>query len=256
MPNRFIAKNNRVYAEGVDLSGYARSLGEIGGAWEEAEGVALTDAVKGVELGNLIVSPVVINSNMDNTTGGLHDKFVGNDDNPVDLLIAMGGEAAPVVGSPTWALMGRQSRYAASEIAGGSMVAVNYQVSGWDARASILLYDNLWGELLHINEAETAVNSATGQDGVAQSVKGGWAQYHLLTSNGTVTLKVQDASTNSDGSFSDLVSSGSLDASSAPKSASIALAKGATVERYTRWQLAFGTATTATFLISFMRANR
>lgn len=47
--------------------------------------------------------------------------------------------------------------------------------------------------------------------------------------------------------------SGSIDASVTPVSGMVALGVTAAVRRYTRWQLAFGTATTATFVCGLIR---
>ena len=79
--------------------------------------------------------------------------------------------------------------------------------------------------------------------------------YQLFSSDGTVTLKTQDASTDSNPSFGDLLTSGSLDASAIPVAGIVALSKTATVERYTRWQIVLGTATTCTFALMFVRGR-
>jgi hypothetical protein len=73
--------------------------------------------------------------------------------------------------------------------------------------------------------------------------------------NGTVTLKAQEADTNSDGDFGDITdaTSGSITAAVSPKSGMIALDADASIKRYLRWQLAFGTANTATFACAFIR---
>ena len=78
--------------------------------------------------------------------------------------------------------------------------------------------------------------------------------YQVFSGDGTASIKVQDASTNSDVSFADLLSSGSVNFST-PKSGIVALAKTATVKRYVRWQIALGTATTVTFALAFVRGN-
>ena len=77
--------------------------------------------------------------------------------------------------------------------------------------------------------------------------------YQLFSSNGTVNLKVQDAGTNSNGSFSDLVASGLITAAVTPAAALVPLSRTAAVNKYLRWQITLGTATTATFAIAFCR---
>ena len=104
----------------------------------------------------------------------------------------------------------------------------------------------------------TAANTATGVDDLftgTTSTNGGYLWYHILTADGTATVKAQNASTNSDGSFSDITgaTSGSVDASAAPKFGVAATAAGLTVTRYLRWQIALGTATTLSFVCGFVR---
>jgi hypothetical protein len=111
---------------------------------------------------------------------------------------------------------------------------------------------------LHASAAETGANTGTGiDDNGASSTLGGIFVYHLLSSDGTVTLTAQDATTNSNGSFSNITgaTSGSIDATTTPQSGMIALGATSTVRRYLRWQLAFGTASTATFVMAFIRNN-
>jgi hypothetical protein len=95
-------------------------------------------------------------------------------------------------------------------------------------------------------------------DNGAASAKGGIFAYQLFSSDGAVTLSIDDAAANTgDGDFAALsgATSGELDASSAPVSGMVALATDATVRRYIRWQAAFGTATTATFALAFIRGT-
>jgi hypothetical protein len=77
----------------------------------------------------------------------------------------------------------------------------------------------------------------------------------LFSSDGTVTLTAQEADTNSNGSFANITgaTSGSITAAVAPKHGMVATSTTYAIKRYLRWQLAFGTASTATFLIGFSR---
>jgi hypothetical protein len=118
--------------------------------------------------------------------------------------------------------------------------------------AGNLNYARPWGVLLHAKAARTAANTATGLDQLAQTLKGGFMMYHVFAGNGTAAVKVQHADTNLNGSFADLLTSGVIDCAT-PKSGIVQLSKSATVERYTRWQIALGTATTVTFAIAFNR---
>ncbi|MBW2674611.1 MAG: hypothetical protein JRD89_14570, partial [Deltaproteobacteria bacterium] len=86
-----------------------------------------------------------------------------------------------------------------------------------------------------------------------QTTTGGYMVYHAFASNGTATLKTQDASVDSDGDYGDLLTSGVIDPSAAPKYGVVELGVLATVKQFTRWQIVLGTATTVTFVLSFHR---
>jgi hypothetical protein len=127
---------------------------------------------------------------------------------------------------------------------------------GWNAAAASLAYGYPWGKLQHAYGAETAVNTAVGMDWGAASALGGYAVFHLMSSDNAVTLAVQHSTTtNLNASFSNLVTSGSLNASVTPQHVLVALSKTAAVGQYTRWNISMGSATTATFVISFVRST-
>jgi hypothetical protein len=111
--------------------------------------------------------------------------------------------------------------------------------------------------VLHPLGAETAASTAAGIDDTAASSLGGIMVYHLMSSDGTLTIKVQEGAGNTDGDFADLsgATSGSIDASVTPVSGMVALSTTAAVKRYLRWQIALDTATTATFFVAFIRNN-
>jgi hypothetical protein len=121
-----------------------------------------------------------------------------------------------------------------------------------------LNYANPWGVLLHDNSNSTAAYAGLGVDNptAGATTKGGWMMYQVLSAAGagsmTATLKVQDATTNEDIEFGDLLSSGVINCLT-PISGVVALATTATIKRYVRWQLTLGTATEVTFVLAFMR---
>jgi hypothetical protein len=80
--------------------------------------------------------------------------------------------------------------------------------------------------------------------------------YQVFAGNGTATLKVQDAATNTNPSFADLsgATSGSVNCAT-PSAGVVAISTTATVRQYLRWQIVFGTATTVTFALAFVRAT-
>lgn len=250
MTTRTHRKWSRVYSDGYDISGYVRNWGSLGAEFAAVGEPAVSDALHGFLPGR--ATPVLgsYTALLDNTSNGLHDKFSGANE-MVTASVAIGMGAVPASGDPVFAYDMEMTSYVASL---GDDIAINCNFSG-STRATTLIYPPLWGNVIHALGAETGANSTTSDhDHGAQTTLGGYMVYHLTTSNGTCTLKVQDASADNDGSYSDLLSSGSIDASSTPAAAVVALGRTATVERYTRWQLALGTATTATFFISFHRA--
>ena len=250
---RTLNKFSRVYIDGYDMSGYTRNIGELDWSYAEVEGVAITDPVVGMLLGRATINPGTLNGNFDNTaTVGLH--VIANGAGVIrDLMIPIGIRAAPAAGDPVWCSQNEQTTYKAV-INDTEQVGVTINFSPWSSRSQTLAYDKPWGKLLHANGAETAVNAGTSDhDYGAQTTKGGYMMYQAFSSNGTVTIKVQDAATDSNPSFGDLVSSGVIDPSAAPVSAIVPLSVTATVERYTRWQIVLGTATTVTFALAFVR---
>ena len=244
-------KHIRVYVDGYDLSGYSRQVGPLSVAFGANPDAAFTDGCKNITMGQADIQAGTLNAFLENDAAGLFGLYKAGSGTR-NLLVAIGVNAAPVAGDPVFAWKMEQSAYTAEGGEGFTSATLPF---GGASYASTLTYSKPWGVLLHANAAETAANTATGLDGTAQTTAGGVFAYHLLSSDGTVTLKVQDASTNSNGSFGDLsgATSGSIDATTTPVSGMVALSTTATVKRYIRWQLAFGTASTATFVAAFIR---
>jgi len=242
-------KNWRVYVDAYDMSGYGFDIGPLVEGSEPVGNTAFTDGIIGFLPGQSIHSIGTLNVNLDNTaTSGAHTVLSTRDERVV--TIAIGDVDAPAAGDPTFNGEFWQKDYISS---GEGMVSATIPFEP-SASATNLRFNKAWGRLLHPLGTETAVNTDTSDyDHGAQTTYGGFMVYHLTASNGTVALKVQDASTDSDVSYSDLVSSGDIDASVAPVSGIVVLGLDATVERYLRWQMTLNTATTATFVISFVR---
>lgn len=250
---RTIAKHWRIYGDGYDLSGYARTLGTLLWEYDVSEDAALSDAIKGGLPGHSRCGFGPLNGFFDNDAAGLH-ALVSSPGTKRTILIAGGFTAAPAQGDVIFTCQPEQLGHQLEQ--GDVFTNANATFGMTSRTADTLAYDRPWGVLLHANGAETAVNSATGvDDNGASSSAGGFMSYQLLSSNGTVTLITEDASTNSDPSFATLASSGSLDASSTPVAGFTALSTSATVKQYLRWQLSFGTATTATFVMGFVRGR-
>lgn len=240
----------RAYVDGYDMSGYTRSFGPLGCTFDEGIDDSLDKTVKGAMIGSAAVSMGTLNGLFDNTaTSGIH-VVMNSAGGMRNVMLPQGILAAPANNDPVFAYRFIQLGYTGDPAANPVSAGIQFGNAGHD---TVIGYAVPWGVLLHAKAAETAANTATGLDELAQTTLGGWMMYQVFAGNGTATIKVQDASTNSDGSFTDLLSSGSINCSS-PTSGIVKLAHGSTVKRYTRFQIALGTATTVTFALSWHRS--
>jgi len=242
-------KNWRVYIAGYDMSGYGFNFGPLSCVFDEVGETAFSDGVHGKLCGHATISVGTFNGILDNTAStGLHTALSTQAKRIV--TVAIGDVNAPAAGDPTFNGEFEQIGYQAE---GDGMVTVTLPFN-FSVGATSLLYPNPWGNLIHASGAETAVNTDTSDhDYGAQTTYGGYGIFHMISSNGTATLSIQDADTDVDGSYSALITADEADASSTPVSQIVALATNATVERYIRWQLALNSATTVTFVTSFVR---
>jgi hypothetical protein len=253
---RTVSKFLRIYYDGYDISGYVRNIGPLATTFAEVgEVTALTDPLRGAlpGQGNVKLGTYTGIFESTPTTGIL---ALGNAGKGAyhDISCAIGIRAVPAAGDPVFCGAFLQRDFVgAIDKAGG--ITVTMPFDAWAANASSLLYSYPWGKLQHALGAETAVNAAVGMDWGAATAKGGYAVFHLMSSDNAVTLAVQHSTTtNVDGSFSNLITSGSLNASVTPAHSLVALSNTATVGQYTRWNISMGSATTATFVISFVRS--
>lgn len=249
---RTTLRNWRVFVDGYDLSGFSRSFGPLATTFEEGVDDALSLNVKGIMPGSATIMMGTLNGVFNNTaTSGLHAVMKGAGVKR-NVLLACGIQAAPANNDPCFVGQFEQLGYYGDPAA--NPVTATIPFGNVSALAASLGYARPWGALLHANAARTAANTATGLDQLASSALGGYMMYQITAGNGTAAIKVQHAASNLDGSFADLLSTGTISCSS-PTSGVIALARTATVNRYVRWQLALGTATSVTFAIGFVRGN-
>jgi hypothetical protein len=250
---RTVTKHQRVYVDGYDLSGYASQIGPLGWTFDLAEYFAFSDAIKTYLPGHGHNSLGTYSGIFDNTaTSGLH-ALLATPGAKHTVTVAIGIRAAPAAGDPTFSGQYLQGDYLVQPDGEAVMASLAFeQVS---QEASSLNYSQPWGVLLNANTARTAANSSTGQDhpGAAATAYGGLFVYHVTAGNGTATLSVDDSADNSSFLALSGATSGSLNCA-APSAGMVALGKTATVRRYLRWQLALGTATTVTFVSTFIRA--
>jgi len=255
---RTTLNNYRVYIGGRDMSCYSRSFGPLSCTFDEGIDDAICLAVKGTWTGNATVGMGTLNGLFDNTaTIGIHEamKSVGLSRN---VLIAAGIQGAPANNDPAFCGQFVQSGYEAG--ASENPVTATIPFANTSGLASNLNYARPWGTLLHALKAETAANTAVGLDQLAETALGGYMMYHVTAAAGagamTGAVKVQHSTTtNLDGSFTDLLSSGTVNCSGGGVSGVVALAKGATVGRYVRFQTAFTLATSITYTLAFVRGN-
>ena len=252
MTGRTVLKWSKVYIDGYDLTGYSRTFGPLSWTLAEDDSTVLNDPVKNAIAGQPMANVGTINAVLDNTTGASHDRLSSAGTRVITLPI--GFRTNPVAGDPAFCGEYMQKEHM-GVVSNGVAVTISAAFSGYANDAVVKTYGNPWGVVIAPKATKTAANTATGiDDRGASSSLGGYAVFHLFSSDGAVTLSVQDADTNSNGSFADLVSSGSIDASSTPVGVAVALANDATVEQYLRWQLDLGGSSTATFAIAFVRA--
>ena len=256
MAGRTVNKHVRAYVDGYDMSGYTVSVGGLSYGYDPNEIMCLTDSVKGAMPGKGVISIGNINGVMDNTaTSSMHELFKAGADNPRDVMIPIGDRAAPVAGVPAFCAQVNQNTYMA-DITDGILTAT-LGLGNWDMRADTLAYPYPWGYLLHAKSARTAVNTSSGSnDNAAATSLGGYMMYQLFTgSTGTVTIKVQDST---GGAWSDVegLTSGALTNASTPASkVHVTTTATTTIDRYTRWQIVLGTATTLTFALTLVRGR-
>lgn len=255
---RSLTDFERVYIGGYDMSGYAVNPGERGIEYNESEGYAMSDAVKGVLAGMPKVTLGPILGLMDNTaTSGLHAVANAAQGTKVYCTVVRGVRAAPVDGDDCFSTPMYLTKYKAVSSDSG-LSSVRIDLAGVDP-VDALNYDEVFGHCLHVMGAETDANAGSADvDNAAATAFGGWLMYHItsITGAGTVTISVDDSANNADWLALASATTGEIATASAPTSGIVQLGTTATVRRYLRWQIAFGgSATACTFALTFMRGR-
>lgn len=252
---RTVSKFTRVYVNGYDMSGYTRTIGPLIQTYDTNPITCLSWEVQGTLLNQPTLGVGTLNGVMDNTaTSGMHT-VLSTAGVARKVMVPIGMSAAPAAGDPVYMGEFLESGYQSED--GDQMITINMPFSR-NTPATGMLYDKPWGKLLHAKGEETAANTATGVDFLAAGTKGGYLMYQIfsITGTGTVTISVDESSDN-DGAddFAALTgaTSGAIATASAPTSGIIQLGKTAAIERYLRWQIAFGSSATACdFALAFM----
>lgn len=255
---RTVLKNYRIYIDGREMSCYSRSFGPLSCTFEEGVDDAVCLDVKGTWPGNATIGMGTLQGLFDNAaTSGIHVLLNGGGVKRT-VTIAAGFDGIPADNDPAFNGQFLQTGYESG--ASDNPVTVSAGFANTSAAAGNLNYARPWGALLHSLRAETAANTAVGLDQLAGTTAGGYMVYHVTAAAGTGAMtgavKVQHSTTtNLDGSFSDLLSSGTINCAGGGVSGVVALAKGATVGRYIRFQTAFTLATSITYTLAFVRGN-
>jgi len=249
---RTTSKWTRVYADGYDISGDARSIGPLVWTFDEADLTGLSHAVKGALPDVVNVGVGTLNAVFNNTASTGIDTVLSTGGGMRNIMTAIGQRAEPVAGDPVYMGEFEQMDYQ-GEWSSGFYVNIPFGMAS--IRGATLLYNNPWGQLLHAKSAATAANSTTGAgiDGGASSAFGGYMVYHVFAGDGTATISVDDSADDSSYSALSGATSGVIDCST-PTFGRVAIGRTATVRQYLRWQISLGTATTVTFALGFSRA--
>ena len=240
---RTVSRWARYYMNGYDLSGDVRQIGALSHMQDEDEQTGISANVRGYLPNHQQIGVGSLNAifNMDGTDE-IHDLFNAPSGN-YPIMIPIGIRAAPAAGDPVFIAQLNEISYTLD--ADNGTITVNI-APGMRPTTTSMTHTKPWGVMLKASGAVTAANTSTGiDDNGASSAYGGLMCYQVFAGNGTATLKVQHAATNENGSFADLTgaTSGVIDCST-PKAGIVQTATDTTVNRYLRWQIALGTATT------------
>ena len=249
-------KNDRVIVGGYALSGYLIDPGTLSHVYSEEPHAAMTDAVMGTLPGHPSVMCGPLNGIFDNTaTSGLHVLHSATT-GPHVITVAKGGVAAPIAGSPTFHAQPNQLEYSTTK-SGDGYVPATVTMGEWSSAATVTTYDRPWGNLMNPGTARTVLNSSTADhDWGAATTAGGYGVLHVVAGDGTATFTIEHSDTNIDANFDAggaIITFATTAAATPFAEMKVAATVTTTVNRYLRWQVAFGTANTVTFWMSFVR---
>lgn len=249
---RTVSKFRRLYIDGHDMSKHTINLGPLSVMHPEQPLATFADEVVGTFPGIPRVSIGVLNGVLDNTPdSGLH--VIANAGGQRNVILAQGLRHIPMQGDPAFCCVVEQVGYDAVESSVDSTVTVTVPFSGTSATDSTELPGEAWGVLLHPAVAEEDVNIGGGCDNCVDTELGGALFWQLLATDGTVALKVEHSDTvDLQSAYTELVTTDLLDAVGAGY---ILVERGVSIGRYLRWQIVLDTATSATFVVAFVRSK-
>ncbi|MCW5876477.1 MAG: hypothetical protein KIS85_06300 [Anaerolineales bacterium] len=253
---RSINKALRVLVDAHEASGYARSLGPLAWNHEWARDEAVGADVYTYLANQVTLSIGQLNVAFDTSEGGPHETFAGGEGEHRKMMAAIGrGGLAPVAGDPAYVGEFVQGSYQADPGQTGQTLTVQMDFASSAQGGLQSLYAIPWGVLLQPLATVEEANEGSGVDNPftgAATNHGGYMVWMLAGADDEVELKLQDADTNEDEHFADLASSGPIAAG--PAAGIVPLARGTTVERYTRPQVVLGQATYARYAMAFVRS--
>jgi hypothetical protein len=256
---RTVNKFTRVYVDGQDLSGYARTIGPLSMSFSEGPDDPMSATIVGTWLGQPTVNPGTMNILFANGPTDWHTVFK-TPGGQHDLLVAMGIQAAPAVGDPVFMGQFRQDDYLLTPA--DTPVAGTLKFSPTSGTGATTTYVNPWGVLVHLaNVSETTANTSDGfLNAGAATANGGYMAYQIQYAAGSgliqATIKVQDGATAAtcthDVLTTGVMNLGSGGTFSGTRSGIVELVKTGAVDKFLRWQVVFGTAGDACSSIMFV----
>jgi hypothetical protein len=256
MAGRTHLKHCRVYADGVDLSGFTRDIGPLATEFAAEAEAALSDAIKHVMGGPGAASLKVgtLNGFFDNSANGLHELHSAPGSLHV-VTVALGDGAAPAAGMPAFGGAWHQNSYHVSE--GDGALAATLEFGEWAAGAVTPPYSKAWGVIVHPNAQETAANNGTAShDNGAATSGGGYGVLQVLDGDGDATISIQHADTDDDSDFDStgaVITFSTVDTTSPFGEIAATATRSTQIERYTRWQVSLSTATYVRFALMLVR---
>lgn len=230
----------RLIADGVDLSGDTRQIGEFGVNRQVAPVEGWSDGVMYFTLGQAehVLSGYQAVFNNTASTGS-HTELSALEEYVVSL--AMGIRAAPAVGDPAFLSSFDQMSYTAD---GQDAVLVNAEFS---KSLADIDHEAAFGVVLAAGTSLNSTTNGTSVNNGASSANGALAHLHVTaTSSGSWTLKVQDSANDAD--WSDLITFSADGSAVTAEAADVA----GTVDQYVRFQATRSTGTTS-FWVTFAR---
>ena len=192
---RTLQKWVQIYIRGYQLCGFTRSIGPLIWQYDIADLTTMCDGVRGGLPAHVKLGVGTLNGVM-SADGDLHAILSGLSNSSSLITIPIGIRATPILGDPVYIGYFYNNGYESTDDGGASVV--NIPFGDWDV-ANLIGYSKPWGNLLlaYGEIGSPTVNTSIGiDDRGAATTAGGYFVYHLIDSNGTITLKAQDAATN------------------------------------------------------------